>query len=86
MLPEIIKDARYRPRGTYMFKVVGIDGQHVKVQKLDGTVDCIKLNIHENELSKIYNELSDSMYVSVDMDGIARLINDLNIVGKYSTI
>lgn len=86
MLPEIIKDARYRPRGTYMFKVVGIDGQNVKVQKLDGTVDYIKFNIPENELSKTYNELSDSLYVSVDMDGTARLISDLDIVGKYSTI
>lgn len=87
MIPDILTNPCFRPKGVYEFKVIRIVGNRVFIQTLDGgerdiVFDQVDPKVFEEDYK---NQISD-MYLGIDMGGYAFIYTKEPYVAKWHDV
>lgn len=72
MIPDILTNPKYRPKGVYEFKISRIEGNRVFIHTLDGDERDIVFNkVNPASFEEDYKHQLNELYLGIDMGGFA---------------
>lgn len=87
MIPDILTNPNYRPKGVYEFKVKRIEGNRVYIHTLDGGErDIVFDKVDPKVFEEDYKSQVDTLYLGIDMGGYAFIFTKEPHIAKWHDV